>query len=262
VNYILGQRSLWVFDFDGTLSPIVPDRSEARLHRECERMLRFLVRSPWNRVAVLSSRTLDDVASRVAVPGVFVGGASGLEWRLPGGHRIGPDAASEALLAARRRTISPLIEEIASIPGVEIEDKRWSVAVHYRNASPRSFRKRMSLQQRLRDRTGIKVFRGHEVVEVQLLGGGGKSAGVRRLCRLTDWDPGGERIVYAGDDENDAVAIRWVLSKGGAGIVVGNRITVPRAHHVEGPAGLARAVREYADADPNRNVKIAREGLA
>jgi trehalose 6-phosphate phosphatase len=89
VNCIPGHRLLWVFDFDGTLSPIVPDRAAARLHRECERMLRFLARSPWNRVAVLSSRTLDDVGSRVPVPGVFIGGASGLEWRFPGGHRSG-----------------------------------------------------------------------------------------------------------------------------------------------------------------------------
>ena len=64
-----------------------------------------------------------------------------------------------------------------------------------------------------------------------------------------------------GDDENDALAIRWVLSKGGAGIVVGNRITVPRAHPVEGPAGLARAVREFPDAAPNRDVEVARQGL-
>ncbi|MHB8940757.1 MAG: trehalose-phosphatase [Desulfobacteria bacterium] len=259
MNYVLGRRSLWVFDFDGTLSPIVPDRNEARLHRECERMLRFLARSPWNRVAVLSSRTLDDVVSRVPVPGIFIGGASGLEWELPGGHRIGPGAASEALLEVKRQAVSPILKELASIPGVEIEDKRWSVAVHYRNASPRSFRKRMSFLQRLRDRIGIKVFRGPEVVEVQLVLGGGKSAGVRRLCRLADWDPDGERIVYAGDDENDAVAIRWVLSKGGAGIVVGNRITVSRAHHVGGPAGLARAVREFTDAAPDRATKDGRE---
>ena len=92
-----------------------------------------------------------------------------------------------------------------------------------------------------------------------MLGGGGKSAGVRRLCRLADWDPVRERVVYAGDDENDAVAIRWVLSKGGAGIVVGNRISVPRARHVEGPADLARAVREFADAAPGRDLEAARE---
>jgi trehalose 6-phosphate phosphatase len=251
-----------VFDFDGTLSPIVPDRNDARLHRECERMLRFLVRSTWNRVAVLSSRALDDIVSRVPVPGVFVGGSSGLEWRLPGGHRIGPGAASEALLAANRRAVFPLLMEMASVPGVEIEDKRWSVAVHYRNASPRSFRRRASLLQRLRNRKGIKVFQAPEAVEVQMLGGGGKSAGVRRLCRIADRDPSRERIVYAGDDENDAVAIRWVLAKGGAGIVVGNRITVPQARRVEGPTGLARAVRELEEIAPERITAKARGGAA
>ena len=262
MNYMPGHRHLWVFDFDGTLSPIVPDRAEARLHRECERMLRFLARSPWNRVAVVSSRTLDDVVSRVPVPGVYIGGASGLEWRLPGGHRIEPSGVSEALLERKRMAVSPLLKEMAFIPGVEIEDKRWSVAIHYRNASPRSFRKRTSLLQRLRDRAGIKVHRGPEVVEVQLAPGWGKSAGVRRLCRIADWDPPRERIVYAGDDENDAVAIRWVLSRGGTGIVVGSRITVPNAVHVEGPAGLARVVRELADAGSMRDMVNAREGSA
>lgn len=262
MNYMPSRRLLWVFDFDGTLSLIVPDRSEARLHRECERMLRFLVRSPWNRVAVLSSRTLDDIVARVPVPGVFVGGAGGLEWKLPGGHRFGPGSASEALLEKRRGAVSPILKEMASIPGVEVEDKRWSVAVHYRNASPRSFRRRMSLLQQLRERTGIKVYRGPEAVEVQLLGGGGKSAGVRRLCRLTDWDPAGERIVYAGDDENDAVAIRWVLSKGGAGFVVGNRISVPQARSVEGPADLARAVRQLEEIAPDQIPAKARGGAA
>lgn len=262
MNCVPGRRSLWVFDFDGTLSPIVPDRNEARLHRGCDRMLRSLARSPWNRVAVLSSRTFDDVVSRVPVPGIFIGGASGLEWRLPGGLRIGPGAASETLLAARRRDVFPLFEEIASVPGVEIEDKGWSVAIHYRNTSPRSFRRRVSLLQRLKNRKGIKVFRGPEVVEVQMMGYGGKSAGVRRLCRLADWDPVRERIVYAGDDENDAVAIRWVLSKGGVGVVVGNRITVPHARHVEGPADLARAVRDLEGIATEQTAAKDRGGAA
>jgi trehalose-6-phosphatase len=85
---------------------------------------------------------------------------------------------------------------------------------------------------------------------------------MRRLCRLADRDPSRERIVYAGDDETDAVAIRWVLSKGGVGIVVGNRISVPKARRVEGPAGLARAVREFADAVPGRDVQTAKEEFA
>ena len=264
MNPMPGHRLLWAFDFDGTLSSIVPDRTAARLHRECGRMLRFLARSPWNRVAVLSSRMLDDVVSRVPVPGVFIGGASGLEWQFPDGRRTGPGpgAASEGMLVKKRSAIFPILEEMASIPGVEIEDKRWSVAVHYRNASPGSFRKKMSLLQRLRERTGIKVHQGPEVVEVQLVRGGGKSSGLRRLCHLVGWDPAGARVVYAGDDESDVVAIRWALSKGGAGIVVGNRITIPWARRVEGPAGLARLVRELADAAPARDTVNAREGSA
>ena len=106
------------------------------------------------------------------------------------------------------------------------------------------------------------MYRGPGAVEVQLVRGGGKSSGVRRLCRLAGWDPARERVVYAGDDENDAVAIRWVQSKGGVGIVVGNRITVSNARRVADPAGLARAVREIADAAPDRVIANAGEGSA
>ena len=42
----------------------------------------------------------------------------------------------------------------------------------------------------------------------------------------------------------------------------GTRITVPNAMHVEGPACLARAVREFADAAPKRDMGDARKGLA
>jgi trehalose-6-phosphatase len=82
------------------------------------------------------------------------------------------------------------------------------------------------------------------------------------LCRITERDPSRERIVYAGDDENDAVAIRWVLSGGGTGIVVGNRITVPHAHHVEGPADLPMAVRELEGIAPGRTAAGGEGGAA
>ena len=66
--------------------------------------------------------------------------------------------------------------------------------------------RRMSPLQRLRDRTGIKLFRGHEDV--------------------------------------------------------GNRIAVLQTHHAAGPADLARAVREFADAAPGRDVENPMEESA
>lgn len=254
MNYYLGNRRLWVFDFDGTISPIVPDRSEARLSAECEKMLRFLLGNPWNRVAVISSRTLCDVVPRVPVHGLIVGGGSGLSWALPGGFRTSPDRETEEALRANRKTLLPLFEEIAAIPGVEVEDKGWSVAVHYPNASPRSFRRRVSLLQRLRSFPGVKVYRGHEVVEVQLVRGGSKAAGLRRLCRMIGWKCAPGNLVYAGDDENDATAMKWVLHQDGAAVVVGSRIAIPRALCVGSPADLAPAIHSFLGAETGRRL--------
>ena len=252
MNYVLGNRCLWVFDFDGTISRIVPDRNEASLDAECGKMLRFLLRSPWNRVAVISSRALSDVVSRVPLPGLIVGGGSGLEWALPDGFRSAPDVPARELLEANRAAVRPLLQEIAKIPGVEVEDKEWSVAVHYRNASPRSFRRRMALLQRLRTRPGVRVYRGHEVAEIQLVRGGSKAAGLRRLCRMIGWKCSPGNLFYAGDDENDATAMKWVLYQEGTAVVVGNRIALPRAHCVESPEDLPPAIHSFSRTGPGK----------
>jgi trehalose 6-phosphate phosphatase len=262
VSFLLSRRCLWIFDFDGTLSRIVPDRNDARLHPDCGNMLRYLLSSPWNRVAVISSRTLEDIAPRVPIPGLYVGGRSGLEWRLPGGNRTVPGRNAERVLSANRRAVAPLLSEIAAIPGVEVEDKGWSVAIHFRNASPRTFRRRTSLLARLRELPGIRAYRGHDVLEVQLVRSGGKSAGLRRLCRLAGWDPSRDGLVYAGDDENDAVAMRWVLRKGWIALCVGDRIHVAGAHPVGGPGDLPPAVRRLADSAPGRGEDPWRTGVA
>jgi hypothetical protein len=92
------------------------------------------------------------------------------------------------------------------------------------------------------------MFRGACAVEVQLFPNVSKSFGVRRLCRLLKFDPSADRILYAGDDENDAVAMRWVLRKGGTAYCVGGRVRVRGARPVDGPEALARAVRGLAEA--------------
>jgi trehalose-6-phosphatase len=102
------------------------------------------------------------------------------------------------------------------------------------------------LLEELASSPGIRVFRGTYAVEVQLFPNVSKSFGVRRLCRLLDFDPARDRILYAGDDENDAVAMRWVLKKGGVALSVGRRLRVRGARSVDDPAALARAVGELA----------------
>lgn len=241
-------RKLWVFDFDGTLSLLVPERSAARLHPASRALLKRLAGEPWNIVAVLSSRTLEDLAARIPVPGLFLGGGSGLEWRLPGGHRMVPGGEAERRLKKAREAVLPALARLSAFPGVELEDKGWSAAVHFRQVLPEAMPVLHPLIRELGMHPGIRVFEGPAAVEVQILPSVNKSFGIRRLCRILKFDPSRGRILFAGDDENDAMAMKWVLSKRGTAIAVGGRVRVPGARTVDGPADLARAVLEMAGA--------------
>jgi trehalose-6-phosphatase len=77
-----------------------------------------------------------------------------------------------------------------------------------------------------------------------MIPGMNKSAGVRRLCVLAGIDPRRTAIIYAGDDENDAQAMEWVLGRGGSAISVGDRPLAAGSLVVSGPGLLAAAVRK------------------
>jgi trehalose 6-phosphate phosphatase len=242
-----GVLNLWVFDFDGTLSSMVADRDAAKLHPACGAMLDALSRKRGNFVAVLSSRELEDLAGRIPFPDVILGGASGLSWRLPGGHRIFPGAPAEARRDESRKALAPVLSRLSAFPGVDVEDKGWSVAVHYRGVLPDAVPMLEPLLAELGTMPEIRAYRGTYAVEVQLFRNVSKSFGVRRLCRLLKFDPSRDRLLYAGDDENDAVAMRWVLKKGGTALSVGGRVRIRGARAVDDPAALARAVRDLSE---------------
>jgi trehalose 6-phosphate phosphatase len=245
------RRSLWVFDFDGTLSPIVADRHAARIHPMCRELLKELARMPTHFVVVLSSREIEDLAKRVPLPRVILGGASGLEWRLPGGHRIRPGEPFEARREKVRGALAPLLSRLSHIPGVDVEDKGWSIAIHHRHVLPEIAAMLEPLLKELEGTPDVRVYRGPSVVEVQLLRNVNKSFGVRTICRIIGFDPSKDRILYAGDDENDAVAMRWVLRKRGIAFSVGDAAHVPGARVVEHPVALARAVADLAGIAPH-----------
>ena len=121
-----GRATLWVFDFDGTISEFASSPDEAEIHPACRDLLRDLAALPLHRVAILSSRRLDDVIARVDIPGLFLGGGSGMEWRRPTGERFLADPNQAARLRTSRQAILPNLRILEQIPGIELEDKQWS----------------------------------------------------------------------------------------------------------------------------------------
>lgn len=254
------RERIWFFDFDGTLSPIVPDRDKAELHPACRRMLADLMRIPLQHVVVLSSRKLDDLVGRVPLEGAFLGGTSGTEWQVPGGHRMEFSGKPVRVLESRRRVLLPEIRDVANLPGIEVEDKNWSIALHTRHAPKASG---LELERRLvswQPGARVRIFRGPEVHEIQLMPRVSKSFGVRMLCRFMKFIPRPGTLFYAGDDQNDALAMRLVTRLGGTAVTVGERPLIPAAVLVKDQWELAEEVWRLAGlaVDTLRQGKTAR----
>jgi trehalose 6-phosphate phosphatase len=116
-------RVLLAFDFDGTLAPIVADRDEAAMRAKTRSLL--TAACGIYPTAIISGRGQRDVAARLRGIGVkYIVGNHGIE--------PGPN-----IVAFERdiRAVSPILaRDLGDLQGVEIEDKRYSLTVHYRHA--------------------------------------------------------------------------------------------------------------------------------
>lgn len=116
-------RVLLGFDFDGTLAPIVADREGAYM-RERTRALFAEVCERYP-CAVISGRSRTDVMARL-------GGAA--VRHVIGNHGLEPGAALGEFKREIAMARESLEAKLATTPGIEIEDKRYSLAIHYRKA--------------------------------------------------------------------------------------------------------------------------------
>jgi trehalose 6-phosphate phosphatase len=186
--------ALLVFDFDGTLAPIVERPADACLRPRTRDLLRAVaVLYPC---AVVSGRARADVAQRLRdVPLVAIVGNHGAE----AGH--GPvDRTRRARVVAWKAL---LLDAIGGEPGIEVEDKRFSLAVHYRHAPSRADARRrvIAATHRLE---GARAFAGRAVVNVVPLDAPDKAAAVEEIRRRV----GAARVLYVGDDTTDEDVFR------------------------------------------------------
>ena len=122
-------RLLVTSDFDGTLSPIVSNPSDARPLPAAGRALVELADLPSTSVALISGRALRDLRTLSSMPStVHLVGSHGAEFDSGFTHEIDLELL---------QTITDTLASIASgKPGVTVETKPASVALHVRNASP------------------------------------------------------------------------------------------------------------------------------
>jgi len=214
-------------DLDGTLADIAPRPEDVRAEPRRTFVLRRLVEAFDRRVALVSGRTLAEVAAITenAVPAIA--GVHGLQRRDARGAEtcVPPDPD---LIQARE-----VFEGLAAAErGLRVEDKGLSVALHYR-ACPVACEAVREAARRLEASTELVLQEGDMVAEMRTAGDD-KGAAVMRF--LTEWPFQGARPIFVGDDLTDEDGFLAAEAAGGFGVLVG--------------ASTRRTVARYRLADP------------
>ncbi len=176
--------SLLGFDFDGTLAPIVSVPDAARM-REATRaaLARVAARYP---VVVVSGRAVADLRARL----------EGVEVRsLVGNHGVETAEGSARYLALVQGWKRSLAARLSGVVGVEVEDKGYSLSVHYRRA-PERWSELAALVASL---DGARVVSGKMVFNVVPEGAAHKGDALARLCEAE----GADVALFVGDDVTD-----------------------------------------------------------
>jgi trehalose 6-phosphate phosphatase len=234
-------------DFDGSLSPIVPDPATARALPAARDALARLV-PVLGRVAVVSGRPAAFLVDALGISGLGYVGAYGLE-RVVGGEIVVDDRVRPWLDAVARAGD----EAEAALPGLLVERKgAIAVTLHWRTQPERST-EAIAWAESAAARLGLGApLHGRMAVELR------PPVPVDKGTTVADMARGSVIAAFAGDDAGDLPAfdaLRGLVDAGllthavSIGVISSESPPEVRAADVvvDGPSGLATLLDALAD---------------
>jgi trehalose-6-phosphatase len=139
--------------------------------------------------------------------------------------------------------VLPLLTELLRPYEVDLEDKGATITIHYRTvpADEQPLLRRLIQAFCLNHR--MSYYEGPFALEIRLHESIKKREGLKALLEILGDSALPEEVFFAGDDENDADAMQWLVSRGGTAVTVGGRIEVAGATAVANPHELLDLVR-------------------
>jgi trehalose 6-phosphate phosphatase len=225
-DYRSASHILLLADYDGTLAKIVGRPEDAVLSTGVRQKLITLARKSKISTGVISGRRIAELKSLVAIEGIYYAGNHGMEIEGPGLSFICPGAE------AARPVIDGLARELAAalkgIAGVIVQEKGFSLSVHYRLAPDKedivtSAVKRITAPHV--DKGEIRVYAMKKVWEIRPPIDWDKGKAVAFIGRQISARLSLSRLltIYLGDDTTDEDAFRVVRPPAGWSIFVGEK---------------------------------------
>lgn len=200
-------------DYDGTLTPIQKDPSQCILSDKIKEQLQLLADSAWCDVSVLSGRVLADIKKKVGLSRIYYGGNHGLD--ISGPHIRFTDPKALSAKPALTKVKRLLTKGIRPVVGVWLEDKRFSLSLHFRSADKDTaiFVKKMfyAAAAEFLDKGLLAVLKGKKVLELVPNEAFNKGMAVRYTLKLLN---NKSLPIYIGDDQTDETAFKALKNRG------------------------------------------------
>lgn len=236
-----------LLDIDGTLLDLMPTPREVWVPPGLATTLNRLLDRTSGALALVSGRSLNDIDLIFAPQQFPAVGGHGAEMRLT--------ADGEALAARAPPMDKELKLRLAAIarlsPGILLEDKGYSLALHYRLAphAERAIDEAISLIRADLPDAPIEVLPGKCVFEIKH-SGFTKAIGVRELMTHAPFK--GRRPLFIGDDVTDESVFAIMPDLNGIAFSVGRRAKGVAGHFDE-PADVREFLAHLLD-DENKAV--------
>ncbi len=180
-------KLLLAFDYDGTLAPIVSKPERAIMRHTTRRLLEELVK--WYPCMVISGRAQRDATRRVHGIGVH---------KIVGNHGAEPWQGTNRPVNKSDRWRRLLRERLSGLRGVKIEDKGFSIAIHYRQSREKKLARSVILEA-VSTLGEIRIIGGNQVINVLPHDAPHKGIALERERAFLKCDT----AIYVGDDETD-----------------------------------------------------------
>jgi trehalose 6-phosphate phosphatase len=223
-----------LLDVDGTILDFAPTPLEVRVPPPLHETLMRLHDRTNGALAFVSGRPLeelDHIFAPLRLPAI---GGHGAEMRITADtHPLSTRRAP--LLACVRRKFAALAD---ARPGVVVEDKGYSLALHYRCAPEQEAELHSAAATIWASlpTAAIELLSGKSVIEIKQTGFN-KGSAVRELMSHAPFT--GRRPLFVGDDVTDRDVFALLRNRDGIAISVGEKFPGV-AHHFESPADVRR----------------------
>jgi len=215
-------RCAYFLDLDGTLVEIAQHPRAVRIDRSLRTLIAALHKASAGALALISGRPIADIDRLFEPTRLPAAGQHGAERRDAAGrlHEHGVDRRPLDLLSAAAQGWRE------DHPGLMIEDKGLSLALHFRQAPEMMEQIAARVHERLQDaHDGFHMLPGKMVLEIKP-SGRDKGRAIREFLAEA---PFSERIpVFIGDDVTDEYGFAAVNALGGMSIKVGAGSSVAR----------------------------------